>query len=1280
MSCIRLDAITVDTDNSTLIIENGYVNITDTSISSNSITGSLVLDGGLGINCSTDAINSTNGGALTVGGGASINGKMYLGSDLTLDSTLSTISVNGILYPRFFLDTINNQKLEISLDGINKHFILNNTSLTLAHTSESSSITSGAMIVNGGISIRCTSDASSVTCGGSLTIGGGCSIFNDVYIGDSIYISGGSLYTNEINSDQTGDGNLNIISANYNITSDNIVITTDNYTINEQVIINNTSSSFNNTVYLNNTSANESLSVNGNISFNSTKNASSNTDGGSLTIMGGTSIQKDAYIGGNIYTNNNIYFFNSNGNSLSSLVITSAGNLILNSQNTSGTNIIFNSSFINVSSGSLYLKDYFINSTNSNLNITSLVNTSTLNLFTTHKDGLDDNYVYIYGYNQTTGNSTEYLKLGYSSSTEVYTLTIDKSGSGLLRDFILGNENGKFTLTTNGSLSISSTTVSSNSSSGALLLNGGLSINCTNNSNSVTSGGAMSIAGGISIQKDTYLGGNLYLHNDGTTSNLIIPQTFNITSNTSNNATTNVHCNNIAFYSYGGITSGNYENLQIIGSSGYSLSTNAGGTGLLHYLKIQTGSNDNQLFLATNGNIGINNSNPNYSLDINGSIHSNNSVISVNVNVSNNITSNNLLINNNAQIKNDVTIDNNLYTYKNIIFYGTANATSFSNGSLNIYGGTGIRKDLYVGGIVVSNSSGSFKTLTLTSTSGTCLTLDGNLLINSTTNSTNVSNGGAVTILGGVSIIKDTYIGGNCSFNNSINIINANNFLNIYDSFNILRFGLNYNNENLSFARYNSSSIKIEDVITFNNTTGTTTFNNTTSSLNSSIGSVVLLGGLNINCTTNASNVSNGGSLTVAGGVSLASDVYIGGNIHLMSTTISNNNGSGALIVNGGAGITGNVNVGGNVIVTGNLTVNGSTTNVQTVNTTITDNIMVLNSGPSGSHDAGFIIQRYQIGNDTGSGDVVTDNPYVIDILANQTGIGSPSNQIKLSFLTSVINDYYTNWWIRVETGFSSNQCRQIISYDGTTHIATLNSPWTTQNPGSGDTVYLYNKPYVGIIYNELLNVFQFGSTTIDPGQSNVAFTDNIGISFDKGNCSNTTPSTNITTGGLILAGGLAINCTTNAISSTNGGGLTISGGAAIQKSLYIGNSLNVNNVNLTPNSYDVFTSITYNALNNQLDIPFITINNNVWGFDLFLAVKIAMTNSNDNLYCNFNIRGVNKSSSWEIITNYIGDDTGIEFNISTENATNNGLIEYSTPDYGITISSITFKYRIFTN
>jgi len=54
----------------------------------------------------------------------------------------------------------------------------------------------------------------------------------------------------------------------------------------------------------------------------------------------------------------------------------------------------------------------------------------------------------------------------------------------------------------------------------------------------------------------------------------------------------------------------------------------------------------------------------------------------------------------------------------------------------------------------------------------------------------------------------------------------------------------------------------------------------------------------------------------------------------------------------------------GNVIVTGNLNVNGTTTTVNTTNTTVSDNIMELNSGISASsNDIGFIFERGSTGN-----------------------------------------------------------------------------------------------------------------------------------------------------------------------------------------------------------------------------------------------------------------------------------------------------------------------------
>jgi len=53
----------------------------------------------------------------------------------------------------------------------------------------------------------------------------------------------------------------------------------------------------------------------------------------------------------------------------------------------------------------------------------------------------------------------------------------------------------------------------------------------------------------------------------------------------------------------------------------------------------------------------------------------------------------------------------------------------------------------------------------------------------------------------------------------------------------------------------------------------------------------------------------------------------------------------------------------GNVIVTGNLNVNGTTTTVSTTNTTVSDNIMELNTGTSTSgNDIGFIFERGSTG------------------------------------------------------------------------------------------------------------------------------------------------------------------------------------------------------------------------------------------------------------------------------------------------------------------------------
>ena len=62
----------------------------------------------------------------------------------------------------------------------------------------------------------------------------------------------------------------------------------------------------------------------------------------------------------------------------------------------------------------------------------------------------------------------------------------------------------------------------------------------------------------------------------------------------------------------------------------------------------------------------------------------------------------------------------------------------------------------------------------------------------------------------------------------------------------------------------------------------------------------------------------------------------------------------------GAASFNSNVSIGGNAVVTGNLTVNGTTTTLATTNSTITDSLIELGNGTSGtpSNDAGLVIER----------------------------------------------------------------------------------------------------------------------------------------------------------------------------------------------------------------------------------------------------------------------------------------------------------------------------------
>ena len=320
------------------------------------------------------------------------------------------------------------------------------------------------------------------------------------------------------------------------------------------------------------------------------------------------------------------------------------------------------------------------------------------------------------------------------------------------------------------------------------------------------------------------------------------------------------------------------------------------------------------------------------------------------------------------------------------------------------------------------------------------------------------------------------------------------------------------------------------------NSSGIITNTNTTDSTSSTTGALVLSGGIGINDTADASSSTNGGSLTTAGGAAIAKKLFVGSDL----------------------------------TVGGNLTISGVTTTINSTTTTITDNTVLLNSGPAGTgYDSGVLTQRYQIDNSAGTGDVVNDTAKESYAISSGT-----TSTITLPSGANANNNYYNNWWIKITSGTQNNQVRKITAYNGTTKVATL-STVLGGSPSSNDNVNLYNKAFTSLLWNESNKRFVSAFTSNDtstPGaltiidnadfqannitgtlltaaQPNITSVGTLtgltstGAVSTSGNISTTGTGT-ITSAGLLTASaGISISSTTASTSSTTGA-LQVAGGA----------------------------------------------------------------------------------------------------------------------------------------
>jgi hypothetical protein len=449
------------TNNGLKIDGFGRLSLYNTSPSINSSTGAFYISGGgLAINNDANATSIDNGGALTIKGGAAISNNVYIGGDLTVTGSIlyadSTSASSTFAY------------------------------LTLTATDESINLSTGALVVTGGISIQADLNATSSTAGGGLTVSGGAGIKQDLYVGGSSYLP--TIISTNISSTNAKFTNVTVGVLNATgITATNINFTGSLFQ-NGSIYISSQWSTFANdiayttgNVGINTTSPTYKLDVNGDfrVSANGTLNVIENNTASDIIQLRNTNSTG--------YTS--LQFLN---NSSTAKMFFGYGNASASTfQNTAYLNTISGVP-INFVAGGNTSTPIIINAADNSLSITSLT--------------------------QSTTTSSGALKIS--------------GGASIIGNLFVG---GTLNVNSSNAVSVLNTTISSNSSTGAMLLIGGLSINIfdTTNSNatSYTAGSGLTIAGGTAISQDLYVGGILDIKSGSNNLNSVNIQSIQMYSN-----------------------------------------------------------------------------------------------------------------------------------------------------------------------------------------------------------------------------------------------------------------------------------------------------------------------------------------------------------------------------------------------------------------------------------------------------------------------------------------------------------------------------------------------------------------------------------------------------------------------------------------------------------------------------------------------------------------------------------------------------------------------------
>ena len=870
------------------------LHISNTTNTTCATTGSVVIDGGLGITKSIISesnilINSTNANALIVNTNFTVNasgtGKISVlagdgntnssslelnnGSLFNAKSLISLISTFdntlGYMIGRGTNTLNNGRNLTVNLPTYNTY---NNTG-TLPRFSITSSDTqvelftvetdTGNITSTGAYTLSNTSDATSSTQA-AFVVNGGLGVVKSIYTSGKIVSSVDSTTALQINNGS------NVIAIN----SDTI---TNNLTINQITSINNTFNVKDTTGTVFNV---DTLGKRNNVSyitnFNNTQN-STDASTGSVIIKGGVGINKSLNVYGPSSFSNGLNMTNTQINNLQNpqlpqdaatkayVDLVKQGLFVKDSVKVSTTaplnlttDFTVNSVIDNytlILGDRILIKDQLNQVENGIYNITNGTPTRTIDLpVNSHAAGV---FVLIeYGNvngslgwvcNSTTNNDiVDSFPLNFTQFTGLGQVN---PGIGLSKQFNTININlDNYSIETNNNniLRLSNKCI-------GIGLTGGSSspLQTLSNQSHVTKLGTINTgvwqANVISVSyggtgRNILPSGNILFGNDstpiGTTNNFYYDQIFNrlgLGTNTpisdfhiknANTATIlidadsdaiNFNANPEIILSYSGTNTGTIaltrnNDQYATGSLSGALIISNNQNDPTSIIQLAT-NQQTRLTVTSSGNIGINNNTPNYKLDINGTLNATGLVTFIN------------------------TTSSTSSTLGSIVFTGglsiscTENSVNTLNGGgLTVGGGASVLKDLYIGGSInCQNGVSTFAYLTITATdeavnlsSGSIITFGG-ITIQCSSNSYNSTNGGSLLTPGGAAIGKNLYVGStltaekdaflyNMYFTSTTfeNYIQAPNTTRSVNSFNPINFG-NYQNTSGSIVTIHNNGL-----------------------------------------------------------------------------------------------------------------------------------------------------------------------------------------------------------------------------------------------------------------------------------------------------------------------------------------------------------------------------------------------------------------------------------------------------------------------------------------